>query len=149
MKAYKPEKLVAISRYGKYFPTLPAEIRREVYSRMRVLLEGEKRWCDKGNYKHIAQILTSVALYEVLQRHGRTEEEAFGIVSAEMWKQLTPGDVSEAGAAPLVHAGDEKDIALRLPARLRRGLEIRLASEGGPEGPLSLRVPGMPVQAHF
>ncbi len=91
MKAYRPEKLVAVSRYRKYFPTLPAEIRRDVHDRMRVLLEEEKRWCDKGNYRHIAQILTSIALYEVLQRHGRTGEEAFAIVSTEMWKQLTPG----------------------------------------------------------
>ena len=91
MKAYRPEKLVTISRYRKYLPTLPVEIRKDVYSRMHVLLEEEKRWCDKGNYKHIAQILTSIALYEVLQQHGRTEEEAFRIVSTEMWKQLTPG----------------------------------------------------------
>ena len=91
MKAYRPEKLVAISRYRKYFPTLPVEIRKDVYSRMHVLLEEEKRWCDKGNYKHIAQICTSIALYEILQQHGRTEEEAFHIISTEMWKQLTPG----------------------------------------------------------
>ena len=91
MKKYEPEALVASSRYRVYFPTLPVEIQRDVYSRMRVLLEEEKRWCDKGNYKHIAQILTSIALYEVLQQHGKTEEEAFRIVSTEMWKQLTPG----------------------------------------------------------
>ena len=90
LKKYEPEALVAISRYRAYFPTLQAEIQRDVYRRMHVLLEEEKRWCDKGNYKHIAQILTSIALYEVLQQHGRTEEEAFGIVSTEMWKQLTP-----------------------------------------------------------
>ena len=90
MKKYEPEALVASSRYRVYFPTLPVEIQRDVYSRMRVLLEEEKRWCDKGNYKHIAQILTSIALYEVLQQHGKAEEEAFRIVSTEMWKQLTP-----------------------------------------------------------
>ncbi len=91
MKRYKPEKLVAVSRYSVYFPTLPADIRRDVYDRIAELLEEEKRWCDRGNYKHIAQILTCIALYEVLQRHGKSEEEAYGIVSAEMWKRLTPG----------------------------------------------------------
>ena len=50
MKKYEPEALVASSRYRVYFPTLPVEIQRDVYSRMRVLLEEEKRWCDKGNY---------------------------------------------------------------------------------------------------
>ena len=76
MKAYEPTKLVAISRYQNYFPSLPGEIRKDVYAHMRDLIEEEKAYCDKGNYKHMAQILTSIASYEVLQMHGRSEEEA-------------------------------------------------------------------------
>lgn len=90
MKNYEPKQLVAISRYQNYFPSLPAEIREDVYARMRELIEEEKAYCDKGNYKHMAQILTSIALYEVLQRHGKSEEEAYRIVSEEMWKFLNP-----------------------------------------------------------
>ena len=90
MKSYTPQKLVAVSRYRKFFPTLPEEIRRDVYLRMKILLMAEQQYCDKGNYKHIAQILTSIALYRSLQAHGKTEEEAFQIVSTEMWKALTP-----------------------------------------------------------
>jgi CRISPR/Cas system-associated exonuclease Cas4 (RecB family) len=52
------KQLVAISRYQNYFPSLPAEIREDVYARMRELIEEEKAYCDKGNYKHMAQILT-------------------------------------------------------------------------------------------
>ena len=92
---YTPEKLVAISRYQNYFPTLPAEIQNDTYARMRELLEEEKKYCDKGNYKHMAQILTSIALYETLQRHGRTEEEAYVIVSGEMWKFLDPSGMQK------------------------------------------------------
>ena len=90
MHEYQPEKMVAISRYQKYFPTLPDDIQRDVYARMAVLIEEEKQYCDKGNYKHMAQILTSIALYEALQKHGRSEEEAYRIVSEEMWKFLDP-----------------------------------------------------------
>ncbi len=61
---YTPEKLVTVSRYQNYFPTLPEEIRRDVYARMGELLEEEKAYCDRGNYKHMAQILTSVAPLE-------------------------------------------------------------------------------------
>ncbi len=63
MKQYTPEKLVAVSRYKVLFPTLSPEIQRDVYSRMRVLIEEEKQYCDQGNYKHLAQILTTIALY--------------------------------------------------------------------------------------
>ncbi|MBQ8095064.1 MAG: L-2-amino-thiazoline-4-carboxylic acid hydrolase [Clostridia bacterium] len=90
MKRYTPEKLVAVSRYQNYFPTLPAAVQREVYTRMTMLLEEEKAYCDKGNYKYMAQILTSVALFEVLQKHGKGEKEAYDIVSGEMFKFLDP-----------------------------------------------------------
>ena len=90
MKSYIPEKLVAVSRYRRFFPTLPEEIQQDIYLRMGVLLEEEKQYCDQGNYKHIAQILTSIAIYRSLQAHGKTEEEAYRIVSEEMWKALTP-----------------------------------------------------------
>ncbi len=71
MKAYKPKSLVAASRYQNYFPSLAADVQKEVYARMEELIEEEKGYCDKGNYKHMAQIFTSIALYEVLQNHGK------------------------------------------------------------------------------
>ena len=90
MKAYTPEKLVAVSRYRKFFPTLPEDIREDAYRRIGELIEEEKRYCDAGNYKHMAQIFTSIALYQTLQAHGRSEAEAYRITSEEMWKALTP-----------------------------------------------------------
>lgn len=53
MKEYKPEQLAAISRYQNYFPTLPIEIRSDIYQRMEALIEEEKEFCDKGNYTNI------------------------------------------------------------------------------------------------
>lgn len=87
---YTPEKLVAVSRYQTYFPTLPTMIQREVYQRISGMVEEEKEYCDKGNFNHMAQILTSISLYETLQKHGKSEEEAYRIVSEEMWKFLDP-----------------------------------------------------------
>ena len=95
MKPYESRQLVAVSRYRNYFPSLPAEIQKDVYARISELIEEEKAYCDKENYKHMAQILTSIALYEVLQRHGRSEEEAYRIVSEEMWKFLEPSGIQK------------------------------------------------------
>ena len=53
MKKYEPKELVAVSRYRDYFPTLPLGLQNEIYDRMRILIEEEKEYCDKGNYKHI------------------------------------------------------------------------------------------------
>ena len=90
MKQYTPEKLVAVSRYRRYIPTLPAELQADIHARIRELIEEEKQYCDQGNYKHMAQIFTSIALYQTLQKHGMSEEEACKITSEEMWKALTP-----------------------------------------------------------
>lgn len=95
MKAYTPEAMVRVSRYQNYFPTLPEEIKSDIYARMRELIEEEKIYCDKGNYKHMAQILSSIAIYEVLQRHGTSEEDAYKAVSEEMWKFLDPSGMQK------------------------------------------------------
>jgi len=90
MKKYIPEKMVSISRYQNFFPSLDEEIKADIYTRMNELIEEEKVYCDKGNYEHMSQILTSIAIYEVLQKHGKSEDEAYKIVSEEMWKFLDP-----------------------------------------------------------
>ena len=95
MSRYTPEKLVAVSRYQNYFPTLPNNIQLNIYARIAELIEEEKQYCDKGNYKHMAQILTSIAMYEVLQKHGKSEEEAYKAVSEEMWKFLDPSGMQK------------------------------------------------------
>ena len=92
---YTPEKLVAVSRYQNYFPMLSKEIQNDTYMRMHELLEEEKEYCDKGNDKHMAQILTSIALYETLQKHGKSEAEAYKTVSEEMWKFLDPSKMQK------------------------------------------------------
>ncbi len=87
--------MVSSSRYRNYFPTLPADVQQDVYSRMNELLIEENEYCDKGNYEHMSQILTSIDLYEVLQKHGRSEEEAYKLVSEEMWKFLDPSGMQK------------------------------------------------------
>ncbi len=95
MKKYEPGAMAAASRYRNYLPTLPSDVQSGVLSRMGELLEEEKEYCDKGNYLHMAQILTSIALYETLQKHGESEEEAFRHVSEEMWKVLDPSGMKK------------------------------------------------------
>ncbi len=90
MKKYESHSLVKISRYRNFFPTLPDDIKQDIYKRIEELIREEEQYCDKGNYKHMAQIFTSIAMYEVLQNYGKSEEEAYRTVSEEMWKMLTP-----------------------------------------------------------
>ncbi|MCR4675840.1 MAG: L-2-amino-thiazoline-4-carboxylic acid hydrolase [Sphaerochaetaceae bacterium] len=95
MKKYVPKEMVAISRYQNYFPTLSSDIQQDIYKRMEELLVEEKEYCDKGNYEHMAQILTSIAMYETFQKHGDSEEDAYKKVSEEMWKFLDPSGMQK------------------------------------------------------
>ena len=92
---YTAEKLVAVSRYQNCFPALSKEIQEDTLERIRELLAEEKQYCDKRNYRHMAQILTSIALYETLRKHGRSEEESYRFVSVEMWKFLEPSGMQK------------------------------------------------------
>ena len=95
MKKYEPAQMVASSRYQNYFPTLPTEIQQDVYGRMNELLMEEKEYCDKGNYAHMSQILTSIALYEVLQKHGYSEKDACAAIL-----HTAPGPAAHARICP-------------------------------------------------
>ena len=57
MNRYTPERLVSVSRYQNYFPTLERDVQAEVLTRMADLHGEERAFCDKGNEKHMAQIL--------------------------------------------------------------------------------------------
>ena len=92
--------MIAISRYRKFIPNLSEDIKQDIYARMQELIEEEKKYCDQGNYKHIAQIFTSIALYQTLQKHGKSEEEAYRITSEEMWKALTPKSYQKMARLP-------------------------------------------------
>ena len=100
MGKYEPRAMVAKSRYQRWFPTLPAEVQADVYAHMEELLREEAEFCDKGNYGHMAQILTSIALYEVLQAHGESEEEAYRAVSENMWAFLDPSGMQRLARLP-------------------------------------------------
>ena len=117
MKTYVPERMTADSRYQNYFPTLSPKIQGEVHARMNELLEEEKAYCDKGNYAHMCQIITSIALYEVLQKNGYSEEEAYRIVSEEMWKFLNPAGMQKLAKVPFFLALMKRIV----PAGFRKG----------------------------
>ncbi len=89
-KKYVACTMMPKSRMTNYFDTLDEKIQKEVLVRMDELIKEEKAYCDKGNYEHMSNILSLLSIYEVLQKNGKTEEEAFQIVGDEMHKFIIP-----------------------------------------------------------
>ena len=87
---YVAKKMMPKSRMITYFNTLDNNVQEEVLIRVDELVKEEQEYCDKGNYEHMCNILCLLAIYEVLQKHGMSEEEAFTTVGSEMHKFVQP-----------------------------------------------------------
>ena len=128
MKQYTPEKLVAVSRYRRYVPTLSRELQSDIFARIRELIAEEKRYCDQGNHKHMAQIFTSIAVYQTLQEHGLSEAEAYKITSEEMWKALGHEESLVKVAWPVCDESalvkDEITIIVQINGKLKERLSV-------------------------
>ena len=87
---YEPTAMMKSSRFAALFPTLDANIQREVLVRMQELLDAERALADKGNFNHLCNIFAAMAIYEVLQRHRMPAEAALDTVSKAMYESILP-----------------------------------------------------------
>lgn len=83
---YIAEKMIKNSRHINYYNSLNTDIQKEIIDRINTLILEEKQYCDNRNYSHLCNIFAAISIYEVLQSHGKTKQEAFDIVSEEMYK---------------------------------------------------------------
>lgn len=89
-RVYEPLNMIMNGRYAVLYRKLTPFIQQEVLSRMAGLIEEERDYEDKGNYGHFCNILPTLAIDDVLQRNGKTPEEALEMISSHMWAALTP-----------------------------------------------------------
>ena len=77
-KVYEPLWMINSGRYAVLYKKLSPAIQTDILARMATLIEEEKSsgYADKGNYGHLCNILPTVAIDEVLQKHGKTADEA-------------------------------------------------------------------------
>jgi len=86
MKSYTAAEMAKNSRFTEYWLKLDETTRKNVLARIDDLGAHEKQNCDKGNYKHLSNIFTALALYEELQKQGLSEDKACREVGEAMWK---------------------------------------------------------------
>jgi len=84
MKKINSLKMIKKSRHIEYFNTLDSSLQKQIVDKVYLLVNEEREYYDKGNYDHLCNLLTLVAIYLVLQENGKTEEEAFNIVKDTM-----------------------------------------------------------------
>ena len=111
-KVYEPLNMVMNGRYAVLYKKLEPQVQAEVLANMARLISEEKEYADKGNYGHLCNILPTVAIDEALQKHGKTPEEAFELISTHMWAALTPEKYQKMSKLPFFLAAMRKIIPL-------------------------------------
>jgi len=99
-KIYEPLNMVQNGRYAVLYSKLSSQEQQAVLARMKELIAEEKEYEDKGNYGHLCNILPTIAIDEVLQRHGRSPEDAFELISTHMWASLAPESFQKLSRMP-------------------------------------------------
>lgn len=75
MGKYKGKIMSEKSRYADYLPSLSASDREAFDERIDRLNAENRQYCDRGNYGHLCNIFTSIAIYGHLQKKGMSKEE--------------------------------------------------------------------------
>lgn len=66
MGEYKGKIMSGKSRYADYLPSLSASDREAIDARIDRLNAENRQYCDRGNYGHLCNIFTSIAIYDPL-----------------------------------------------------------------------------------
>lgn len=89
-KKYEPEKMIAKSRFRDYYATWEPDNRLDLMSRMSQLLEENSEYADAKNYSHLCNLITALAMEQVLEESGKPRREAQETVANAMYDFLRP-----------------------------------------------------------
>ncbi|MCR5113571.1 MAG: L-2-amino-thiazoline-4-carboxylic acid hydrolase, partial [Acholeplasmatales bacterium] len=89
-RKYKGKYMIEKSRHINYFNILDPDLQNDIKHRIDQIVKEEEKYCDKKNYEHLCNMFSLIAIYEVLQMRGVSEEDAFNKVRDEMFKFIEP-----------------------------------------------------------
>lgn len=90
MRGYSALPMLRRSLNFRHFQSLDSDARRRVLDRMETLIQDEKEFCDRGNYQHLCDIFSTIAMYETFRTMGWGEEESIEVLGNELYKALEP-----------------------------------------------------------
>ena len=80
--------MIRRSKHIDYFNTLDDSLKKQILDRIDQLVIEENKYCDNGNYDHLCNIFSAIAIYETLQNNGYSDVEAFDITGNEMYRYI-------------------------------------------------------------
>ncbi len=89
-KKYVPEKMIVKSRFRNYYATWEPNNKLRLMSRMSQLLEENSEYADAKNYSHMCNLITALAMEQVLEESGKSRRESQETVANAMYDFLKP-----------------------------------------------------------
>lgn len=80
--------MIKNSRWYNYFIKLSEDQQDILIHSVDKLYEDNQEYCDVGNYDHLCNLFTSLALYKLLMNQGKESRDAYKIVAQEGWKAV-------------------------------------------------------------
>ena len=90
VKNYIPIKMISRSRFIKFYETWSEGEKEKIVERMNKLIAENPEYVDSNNYGHLCNLLTSIAMIQVLEDTGKTSEEAENAVANAMYDFIEP-----------------------------------------------------------
>lgn len=87
-KKFQGKKILFDSRFVELAKTLSTQEQRLASERIDAFVAENPQYCDKGNYRHLCNIFSSMALYQTLLERLVPEEEAEDIVFKTMYDYM-------------------------------------------------------------
>lgn len=89
-KKYDPKKMIAKSRFRNFYAEWKPDDRQRLTDRMSKILDEIHEYADSKNYSHMCNLVTALAMEQVLEESGKPRKEAQDTVANAMYEFLAP-----------------------------------------------------------
>lgn len=90
MKKYIPAKMIRQSRFIAFYDTWNKDEKEKLLERMSKLILDNPEYTDSGNYGHLCNLLTSIAMVMILEENGKSRVDAENAVAEAMYEFIQP-----------------------------------------------------------
>ena len=87
---YDPEKMIAKSRFRDFYAAWEPNDKLHLISRMSQLLKENSEYADAKNFEHMCNLITALAMEQVIEENGKPRREAQETVANAMYDFLKP-----------------------------------------------------------
>ena len=119
-KKYIPQKMISQSRFRNLYKEWNEEDRTLLDDRMNVLIRENSQYADSKNYGFMCNLITSLAIVQVLESKGMPRKEAQQYAADAMYKFIEPQITSMKKLAS--HSWFVRMLKLTMPLKFKRTL---------------------------